>query len=121
MVGVSRGRRYWAGAGDEGLVLAGSGEYVAVLYGTLAAETRYVSGIRRQVKRKQVTSEVLDAARSVVMSLLAGVTLAILGLSLLNSFRIARRGNENEGETRMRTCLMLGSPSPSDCYLDQAC
>lgn len=38
-MGVSRGRRYWAGAG-EGLVWAGSAEYVVVLYGTLAVERR---------------------------------------------------------------------------------
>lgn len=53
--------------------------------------------------RKQVTSEELEEVRSVGISLEAGVTLAILGLSLLNSFRIGvhekgdQKGATDEG------------------------
>jgi hypothetical protein len=47
--------------------------------------------------RKQVTSEELEEVRSVGISLGAGVTLAILGLSLLNSFRMGvhKKGDQN--------------------------
>jgi hypothetical protein len=60
-----------------------------------------------------VTSEELEAARSVVMSLLAGVTFAILGLSLVNSFRMG--GRQEKGRNGMRTkknnCSDVGSPA----------
>ena len=50
-----------------------------------------------------MTSEELEEVRSVGISLEAGVTLAILGLSLLNSFRIGvhekgdQKGATDEG------------------------
>lgn len=43
-----------------------------------------------------MTSEELEAARSVVISLLAGVTFAIFCLSLLNSFRIGGKSKKKD-------------------------
>jgi hypothetical protein len=59
-----------------------------------------------------VTSEEL-AARSVVMSLLPGVTFAILGLSLVNSFRMGGRQEKgrNEMRTKKNNCSDVGSPA----------
>ena len=72
-----------------------------------------------------MTSEELDEVRSVGTSLEAGVTLAILGLSLLNRFRMGSgeklyRGKReemrlvNEERNENENCSDVGSPG-RDC------
>jgi len=91
-----RGRRKWDGAG-EGLVMAGSAGDVVGLHGTLAGKTRCQRDQKREERRNKQTSEELDEVRSGGTSLEAGETLASLGLSLVNSFRMGEeRGGKQE-------------------------
>ena len=62
----------------------------------LLLKRRHVRIKKNEEKRKKVTSEAMDEVRSGGMSLEAGVTLAILGLSLVNSFRMERREEVNK-------------------------
>jgi hypothetical protein len=53
--------------------------------------------LKDQKSEKEMTSEELADVRSGGTSLEAGVTLAILGLSLLNNFRIGEKSEKEEG------------------------